>query len=185
MNWAAGELNLMSVISEQLFLNTIFPKSTLFGDYFRSNWFRDNTRSLPQICGAFMVIRSAEFNKVGGFDSDYWMYCEDTDLCARIRRMGLSCDYLHTATATHYHGTSSKGELRPKMVLEHNVSRCLYLMKFYGRDQAQRARRIMILGAFLRCTLWLGLGALTQDKAKIAKGKGYIRVLYGTRKIVV
>jgi GT2 family glycosyltransferase len=185
MNWGAGELNVWSVICEQFFLSTLFPKSPRFNGYFLTNWDHQDTRALPQVCGALMVMPSKVYKDLGGFSPNYWMYCEDTDICARTRRLGLSCVYLHNATATHHHGISSQGALRPRMVLEHNVSRCIYLMKFYGRDQAQRARRVMIIGSLMRVVLWGMLGLIKKDRKLIDKGRGYIGVLYGTRRIKV
>lgn len=44
-----------------------------------------------QICwfqGSLMLIRSDVFCKMDGFDDDFFMYCEDTDLCYRIKKAG-------------------------------------------------------------------------------------------------
>jgi N-acetylglucosaminyl-diphospho-decaprenol L-rhamnosyltransferase len=38
--------------------------------------------------GMFMLVRSTAFSTVGGFDQRYFMYYEDVDLCARLRRAG-------------------------------------------------------------------------------------------------
>jgi N-acetylglucosaminyl-diphospho-decaprenol L-rhamnosyltransferase len=185
MNWACGELNVKTIAYEQFFLAALLPKSRKFGEYFRTWWNRGDTRALPQVCGAFMVVRASVFNSANGFDPSYWMYCEDTDLCARVRRLGFECVYIHDAPSTHGHGTSSRGALRPRMVLEHNVSRCLYILTFYGRDRAKQARAIMIIGALLRVILWTTAGILKRDSELVKKGKGYLSVLYGTRNIKV
>jgi hypothetical protein len=71
------------------------------------------------------------------------------------------------------------------MVLEHNVSRCVYMLAFYGRDRARQARRIMITGALLRVFLWSIVGRIKRSPELIAKGRTYVSVLYGTRKIRV
>lgn len=39
-------------------------------------------------CGASMMIRRDVFEKVGGFDSRYFLYCEDDDLAMRVRQLG-------------------------------------------------------------------------------------------------
>jgi hypothetical protein len=180
MDWAAGELDRQAVLSEQLFAAQLFPGSRLFGDYFRSYWRRDDTRSLPQVCGAFMVIGSELYNRLGGFDEAYFMYCEDTDLCKRARDAGFTCDYLHTAAAIHGHGKSSAGSLRPRMVFEHNRGRYIYFRKFRGDKEAEFVRRVMVAGARLRILLWTSLGVATFRRAWIAKGQGYREVLART-----
>jgi len=38
--------------------------------------------------GAFLLIRSAAFRQIGGFDERYHLYAEDFDLCARLRLAG-------------------------------------------------------------------------------------------------
>jgi GT2 family glycosyltransferase len=40
------------------------------------------------VAGMFMLIRREAFAEVGGFDERYFMYCEDFDLCARLRLSG-------------------------------------------------------------------------------------------------
>lgn len=40
------------------------------------------------LAGMFVAFRRAAFAKVGGFDEKYFMYCEDIDICKRIRNQG-------------------------------------------------------------------------------------------------
>lgn len=55
------------------------------------------------VAGMFMVFRSAAFRSVHGFDSRFFMYCEDADICARLRlaqwkfTVAWSCDVIHDA----------------------------------------------------------------------------------------
>ena len=44
--------------------------------------------SVDWLAGMFMVLRSDAFRAVGGFDERFFMYCEDADLCARLRLDG-------------------------------------------------------------------------------------------------
>ncbi len=39
--------------------------------------------------GMFMLLRSETFGQISGFDQRYFMYYEEVDLCARLRRRGL------------------------------------------------------------------------------------------------
>lgn len=37
------------------------------------------------VAGMFLLIRSAAYRQIGGFDERFFMYCEDFDLCMRLR----------------------------------------------------------------------------------------------------
>lgn len=54
------------------------------------------------------MIRREHFEKVGGFDPRFFMYCEDTDLCARFAASGLKVMYLPEAEVTHLWAESWK-----------------------------------------------------------------------------
>jgi GT2 family glycosyltransferase len=41
------------------------------------------------IAGMFMIFRACDYQKIGGFDQRYFLYCEDADICMRLRRLGL------------------------------------------------------------------------------------------------
>lgn len=41
---------------------------------------------VPFAQGSFLLIRTELFRRLGGFDSRYFMYMEDADLCRRVRR---------------------------------------------------------------------------------------------------
>jgi len=181
-NWAVGELTLASVVWEQSFLARLIPRSRLFGDYFRVYWHRQADAIVPQACGAFLIVRAALYNNLGGFDPRIFMYCEDTDLCRRIRDAGLSVAYVAGAASIHVHGQSSKGALRARMVYEHNRSRCYYLAKHHGMATAQAARTTMVLGAAARVLMRALLAALRPARAAeyAAESSAYASVMVKT-----
>lgn len=50
--------------------------------------------------GMFMLLRAAAFRQIGGFDSRFYMYGEDFDLCARLQLAGWElqvAEQLHVA----------------------------------------------------------------------------------------
>ena len=51
--------------------------------------------------GMFMFVHAAAFRTVGGFDQRYFMYYEDVDLCARLRRAGYRIVLDPGAQAVH------------------------------------------------------------------------------------
>jgi GT2 family glycosyltransferase len=60
------------------------------------------------VSGACLALRREVFAELGGFDSHYApAYYEDTDLCFRIREIGLRVVYQPACTIVHHEGVSS------------------------------------------------------------------------------
>ncbi|UFN49754.1 glycosyltransferase family 2 protein [Roseomonas sp. OT10] len=57
--------------------------------------------------GAFLLLRRALFQEVGGFDAAYRLYYEDVDLARRLRRKGLSVQLYPGLIFRHEHQRSS------------------------------------------------------------------------------
>ena len=54
------------------------------------------------------MIRRKIFEDVGLFSTDYFMYCEDVDLCHKVASAGYQTGYVPDAMVVHYGGQSSK-----------------------------------------------------------------------------
>lgn len=53
------------------------------------------------VSGAFMIIKREIFDQCEGFDPNFFMYCEDEDLCRRVRDVGFEILWHPDYTATH------------------------------------------------------------------------------------
>lgn len=62
--------------------------------------------------GMFMLIPAAIFRKVGGFDTRYFLYYEDVDLCARMRLAGYDIRLCPNAKVIHEARRQSHRDLR-------------------------------------------------------------------------
>lgn len=60
---------------------------------------------IPSACAA--LYRRSLLDRVGSFDADYFLYCEDTDLGLRARLAGESCLYVPQAVVDHDYSISS------------------------------------------------------------------------------
>ena len=89
-------------------LSTLFPKSKLFARYNLTYLDEDKTYEVDAISGSFMMMRKETYDKVGGFDEEFFMYGEDLDLCYRIQQAGFKVFYSHTTQIIHYKGESTK-----------------------------------------------------------------------------
>lgn len=88
-------------------LSKLFPLSKRFGRYYMQHLPIDEASQIEIVSGAFMMIRRSVGDRVGVFDEDYFMHCEDIDLSYRMLKDGLHNYYLPTPIL-HYKGESTK-----------------------------------------------------------------------------
>jgi GT2 family glycosyltransferase len=65
------------------------------------------------VAGMFMLVRSEAYAQVGGFDARFFMYCEDFDLCARLRLAGWQVQVERSSAVLHLAQRASQASLRP------------------------------------------------------------------------
>jgi len=82
------------------------------------------------IAGSFMFLRSEEFNQIGGFDTNIFLYYEETDLCKRLLKLGKFSYLVPDAKFLHYHGASTEKSLAIKTELK--ISLLYVIRKHYG-----------------------------------------------------
>ncbi len=51
--------------------------------------------------GSFLAFKSRYFSKLGGFDENYFMYCEDIDICYRSFKLGNQVRFYPQIKALH------------------------------------------------------------------------------------
>lgn len=82
------------------------------------------------VAGSFMMVKSKDFNEIGGFDTNIFLYYEETDLCLRLLKNNKCAYLIPSAKFIHYHGVST-----PKSVLIKNelkISFLYVIRKHYG-----------------------------------------------------
>ncbi len=113
------------------------------------------TIPVDQVMGACMMIRPVE-----KFDERFFLYCEDTDLCLRLRKHG-SIVYVPTAVFTHELGSSSLGASRWLSVARYNRGKELYFAIHWGWFACAICWKLDRLGALLRLTAYCVLNVIT------------------------
>ncbi len=89
-------------------LQSLFPRSPLFGQYNQTFRSENETYAVDALMGAFMLMRHEVLEQTHGFDPDFFMYGEDLDLCYRIKSAGWEIHYVHTTSVIHYKGESTR-----------------------------------------------------------------------------
>lgn len=143
---AAHRLTIWAVFCEQTFLERLLPGSRLFSPYWMS-------RRLPQggevaqVMGACLMMRriGEDFLK---FDERFFLYCEDTELCHRLRASGQIV-YRPSAKFEHELGASSRS-MRWQSVALYNFGKEQYFGIHRGHLQRALCCVLNRFGAILR-----------------------------------
>lgn len=101
---------LRSTFAQALFLHRLWPRAAWTDELVRDPAAYDRVGSPDWISGACMLIRRDALERVGGLDEQFFLYCEDIDLCARMRAQGLDVRYDPRAVVRHTGGVSRPRE---------------------------------------------------------------------------
>jgi GT2 family glycosyltransferase len=66
---------------------------------------------VPFVTGAAMFIDFKIFSEIGGFDTHYFLYCEEEDICFRLKKNGYAAYLVPEARFIHHMGKSTKRNL--------------------------------------------------------------------------
>lgn len=88
----------------------------------------NKTMKVPNLSGCFMFCNVEALAKTKGFDENFFMYCEDLDLCRRIGIAGYDTLYYPEVVVVHAHKKESFQNMR--MLKAHIVSAVRYFNKW-------------------------------------------------------
>ena len=88
--------------------------------------FKDITK-VDMVSGADMFLRRDLFNKVNGFDEDFFLYFEETDLQKRISNLSKTNYIINQTKIIHLEGASSKVNNWKRKIIQN--SQTLYFKK--------------------------------------------------------
>jgi N-acetylglucosaminyl-diphospho-decaprenol L-rhamnosyltransferase len=167
-----SSLTLWAVFCEQSWLEKLFPRSALFSPYWLSSRLLRETAAdarpagkdirsdrgtrtfdVEQVMGACLMVRPVE-----KFDERFFLYCEDTELCHRLRRHGRIV-WVPSAVFRHELGASSTA--RWEAVARYNRGKELFFAIHHGRLASFACFLLNRLGAVLRVLVWGGASLVT------------------------
>jgi N-acetylglucosaminyl-diphospho-decaprenol L-rhamnosyltransferase len=91
--------------------------------------------------GSFMLVRREAIESAGYLDERYFLYCDETDFCRRIKTAGWEVRHVPQMTILHHDG---KAGVKQSLVSLGANSRKLYARKFFSP-----AHRAAYLGAVM------------------------------------
>jgi N-acetylglucosaminyl-diphospho-decaprenol L-rhamnosyltransferase len=154
-----------STFAQALFLHRVWPRATWTDESVRDPDIYAAPGSPEWVSGACMLVRRSALEQVGGLDESYFLYCEDTDLCASLRAAGWDIRYEPAATVHHEGGAS-----RPREEL----------FAMLARNRVKYARKHGSAAAAAAEAAGVALGHITHALAsalKPSQRRGHVRAL--------
>jgi len=107
------------VVGKIFYMGEKYPKDAIFCTWSKIDPFtatpynftnNEPASKVDYLSGAAMLVKKEIIDTVGLIDSNYFLYFEETDLCARIIRAGYDLMYVPTAKAWHVVSPSSSSD---------------------------------------------------------------------------
>ncbi len=145
----------------------------LYGKNWTHNFAKKPLR-VAYVTGADLMMPKCVFDQVGGFDPDFFMYYEETELANRVRTLGLTAYSIPTAEITHIKGGSLENLDSVKSIVYQSKYR--YMTKVYGKFGAIRS----YIAFTLFCLVKVAMNGLRFKKKSVRR---YTELLLLNRQI--
>jgi len=114
------------------FFDLINRKLFFLNSFIHKNEYRNKDLEKPFypafIHGCFMLFKTEDFKKIKGFDTRYFLYMEDADICRKIDATGKKKLYYPYKEIIHLHRRGSSKSI--KLFLIHVSSAIKYFLKW-------------------------------------------------------
>ncbi len=120
------------------------------------------------VSGACLMIRRELFEKLDGYDKNYFLCVEDAaDLCLRAREEGYSTVFYPSARIIHITGRSREGINYFARVFNYNG--CLYyLHKHYGSAPSAAIWMVLLTSSFIKAAINRLLGLIVPSRYQLS-----------------
>lgn len=146
-----GAPTLWSLTCFALGLSTAFKRSRVFDPESLGTWDRDTVRVVPIITGCLLLIRHADWDRVGGMDETFFLYGEDAEFAHRTRAAGLASVVVPDAVIIHeVGGSTASGGRKMSMVM---AGKTTLLRRTWSPSAAAVGVALLAAGSGLRALL--------------------------------
>jgi GT2 family glycosyltransferase len=128
------------------------------------------------VSGSLLLVDSRDFEKLKGWDEDFWLYCEDEDICKRALNIGLLSAQYNGATFTHSHAASTRTNSNVRVLAKSEaiISKYVYISKHFSGTKRKLVFNAMNARNLFRLLIWTTLHFLCLGLAKKVKEKQLI-----------
>lgn len=121
------------------------------------------TRRMDWATGAFLMVETETYRKLGGLNEGIFMYGEDMEFCHRAAAAGIPCHYFTGVSVVHIGGGSANYDTVRSLILT-DLGRLQTFASLKGRGPALALRGILILRSLLRGSLYLAASLLPKRR---------------------
>ncbi len=112
------------------FINKYFPNNLIAKKFWLKNINKNNIRKVGVVPGTAFMIRKNIFEKLNGFDENFFLYFEENDLCKRIIDLDFENFMIPDSLVLHLWGRSTR--FNPDRDKIFTQSRFYYFKKHFG-----------------------------------------------------
>ncbi len=112
-------------------LHNIFP--SLIRSYMMTDFDYNKSQNVDQVMGAFFLLPRTVFEKINGFDEEFFIWFEEVDVCRRVYDAGYVVRYFADASIIHYGGASFSQRRPLKLQKMFNKSLKIYFKKHHHK----------------------------------------------------
>ena len=160
-NYSFSRKRVLSIFNEMDEIFYYIPSKLIFG----KNYSFNHTNEPIKVCciiGADLMIKNSIFNKLNGFDNDFFMYHEEAELEHRVSKMGLEMRCVPNAKIIHLEGKSITNNLNKLRWLCY--SRKLYLQKTHNLIEISIVNILVCLKIISRILFFFFYGNKTKER---------------------
>ncbi|BCM90481.1 N-acetylglucosaminyl-diphospho-decaprenol L-rhamnosyltransferase [Abditibacteriota bacterium] len=165
------------------FLGRMFPNNPWSRAYLQTDLSRGSNQEVDwlsgsAVCGSRGALEAIKLEN-GPWDEDYFMYCEDIDLCYRLMEKKWRRVYVPGATIQHHIGKSSD-LAQAKSIRRHHAAMWLFYRKHYMKGMGTLLAPFAAFGIGMRaffavlklCRTYARMGVLRLFLRRKARAKG-------------
>lgn len=121
------------------------------------------------VSGSVVFIHRNWFDKIIGWNEDYWMYLEDIDLSKRVSMLGAKVAVAKEITIFHAHGGASRINVKTKALTKTEViiSKHVYISNYMNKVEGFILHFLMIVGFLLERFVLALIGILLSFNKKM------------------
>jgi hypothetical protein len=143
----------------------------------RVNWHATGPETVPWLQGSCLVMPRHVFEKVEGFDENFFLYAEDVDLCRRVQDAGWQVVYHPGVQVTHVGGTSTS-DFPYIRVRGYHLSP-LYLFRKHNQPNRVRLLKLVFTIELLSKSLWRRLfNLMSHHPGRARQARAELKVLW-------